>query len=58
VSGGDYVGPDSFGGLRGYPTVAESSPRSRDPDLASDLWRVSSSLTGVSYDFERLAAEA
>jgi hypothetical protein len=58
VSGGDYVGPDSFGGLRGYPTVTDSSPRSRDPELARDLWRVSSSLTGVSYDFERLATEA
>jgi hypothetical protein len=58
VSGGDYVGPDSFRGLRGYPTVTESSDRSRDPDLARDLWRVSASLTGVTFDFERVAADA
>ncbi len=57
VSGGDFVGPRSFGGMRGSPTVTESSERSRDPALARRLWDASAELTGVEYDFDRVAAE-
>lgn len=49
--GGDYIGPDGFGGIRGYPTPQRSSARSYDPDLARRLWEVSEQLTGVHYVF-------
>jgi len=51
VAGGDYIGPDGFMGMRGYPTQDTPSERARDPETASRLWTVSADLTGVSYDF-------
>lgn len=46
--GGDYIGPDGWGGARGYPAVVKSSARSYDLDAARRLWEVSQALTGVS----------
>jgi NAD(P)-dependent dehydrogenase (short-subunit alcohol dehydrogenase family) len=49
VLGGQYYGPDGLFGARGYPTLAESSRRSRDPAVQRRLWTVSEQLTGVSF---------
>ena len=49
LPGGAFVGPDSMGGSRGYPTLASSSSRSRDEAAAKRLWEVSVDLTGVDY---------
>jgi NAD(P)-dependent dehydrogenase (short-subunit alcohol dehydrogenase family) len=49
VQGGDYIGPDGIGELWGQPKKVESSARSRDPEAAARLWKVSEELTGVSY---------
>ncbi len=49
--GGDYIGPDAFGGMRGYPVAQRSNPTSYDPALARRLWEVSEQLTGVRYPF-------
>lgn len=49
VNGGDYYGPGGFRELRGYPEKVDSSPRSKDPELAATLWAVSEELTGVSF---------
>jgi NAD(P)-dependent dehydrogenase (short-subunit alcohol dehydrogenase family) len=49
LQGGEYVGPDGFRGLRGYPVVTRSSQRSYDQDMAARLWEVSEELTGVKY---------
>lgn len=49
VQGGEYYGPRSWGGMRGYPTKAQSSTRSYDMDVAVKLWAVSEELTGVRY---------
>ncbi|MBN1428812.1 MAG: SDR family NAD(P)-dependent oxidoreductase [Anaerolineae bacterium] len=49
VQGGDYYGPSSWGGLRGYPTRVRSSDRSYDTAVAFRLWTVSEELTGVHY---------
>jgi NAD(P)-dependent dehydrogenase (short-subunit alcohol dehydrogenase family) len=46
VNGCDYIGPTSWGGMRGYPGKVRSSPRSYDAALAR-LWQVSEDLTGV-----------
>ena len=49
VLGGQYIGPDGPGGMRGYPKVVASSDRSHDAELQHRLWTVSEELTGVTY---------
>jgi NAD(P)-dependent dehydrogenase (short-subunit alcohol dehydrogenase family) len=49
VQGGDYYGPHSWGGMRGYPTKVQSSAQSYDVGVAFKLWAVSEELTGVRY---------
>ena len=49
VEGGAYIGPDGWGGSRGYPTVVKSNARSHDRAVAQRLWQVSEQLTGVIY---------
>ena len=39
VAGGEFVGPDRLGGLRGYPKIARSNRRSHDRATAAALWR-------------------
>ncbi|TWP34205.1 oxidoreductase [Leekyejoonella antrihumi] len=48
---GTYVGPSRWGGLRGAPGVARSSPASRDLDAARRLWDYSQEATGVEFGF-------
>ena len=49
VKGGDYIGPDGPGELRGYPTKVSYSPAARDPETARRLWDISEQLTGVGF---------
>ena len=49
IIGGDYIGPDRWGGWRGYPTKTQSSRASHDEATAKKLWLVSEEMTGVSY---------
>jgi NAD(P)-dependent dehydrogenase (short-subunit alcohol dehydrogenase family) len=49
VLGGQYFGPDGFGGMRGHPKVVASSSKSHDVDRQRRLWAVSEELTGVVY---------
>jgi hypothetical protein len=49
VNGCDFIGPDGFMGVRGYPAKVRSSDLSYDPDLAARLWAESEALTGVTY---------
>lgn len=49
VRGGDFIGPDGLGEMRGYPRKVESNRRSHDPESARRLWEVSEQLTGVRY---------
>jgi len=49
VQGGEYYGPRSWGGIRGYPTKVQSSARSYDMDVAAKLWTISEELTSVRY---------
>jgi hypothetical protein len=52
VKGGEYYGPDRFGGWSGqHPKVKRSSDRSYDSAVQHGLWAESERLTGVSYDF-------
>ena len=49
ISNGDFIGPDSFFGLRGYPVKVGSRRLARNADMARQLWEVSEKLTGVKY---------
>ncbi len=49
VRGGDYIGPDGLGELRGYPITVRSTARARDREAAAKLWGISEKLTGVQY---------
>jgi NAD(P)-dependent dehydrogenase (short-subunit alcohol dehydrogenase family) len=50
LPGGSYVGPDGPTEMRGYPTVVQPSDRANDLEMASRLWQISETLTGVRYD--------
>jgi NAD(P)-dependent dehydrogenase (short-subunit alcohol dehydrogenase family) len=54
VRGAEFFGPAGLRGARGYPVRAVARPSAYDPDLAADLWRRSSELTEVTYDFAHL----
>lgn len=49
VLGGQYFGPGSPGGFRGYPELVSSSRASHDLATQQRLWTVSEELTGVTY---------
>jgi NAD(P)-dependent dehydrogenase (short-subunit alcohol dehydrogenase family) len=51
LPGGTFVGPDAWGGMRGYPRVISAAARAYDTEAAGRLWSVSEELTGVRYDF-------
>ncbi|HEY1075810.1 MAG TPA: oxidoreductase [Fontimonas sp.] len=49
VNGGDYIGPDGFQQIRGYPRKVGCRKLARDSGIAARLWQVSEELTGVKY---------
>jgi NAD(P)-dependent dehydrogenase (short-subunit alcohol dehydrogenase family) len=49
VQSGDYIGPDGWRQLKGYPKKVGCRKLARDPELASKLWVLSQQLTGVKY---------
>ncbi|MFB6216026.1 MAG: oxidoreductase [Candidatus Aenigmatarchaeota archaeon] len=49
IDGGEYIGPDGFKSMRGYPEKQESSEASHDGKDARKLWERSEELTGVEF---------
>ena len=49
VQGGQYLGPNGLGEIRGAPTLAAIASRARDEVVAERLWSESEALTGVTY---------
>ena len=49
VRGGEYIGPDGMGEMRGYPKVVQPRPQALDETAARQLWQASEELTGVTY---------
>jgi NAD(P)-dependent dehydrogenase (short-subunit alcohol dehydrogenase family) len=47
--GGEYIGPDGFGELKGSPVVVQPRPQALDTAVGERLWAVSEELTGVHY---------
>lgn len=51
IEGGEYIGPNGFYEAFGYPGPAKSTGRSKNPEIARQLWELSEQLTGVTYHF-------
>ncbi|HLL94467.1 MAG TPA: oxidoreductase [Spirosoma sp.] len=49
LKGGEFIGPDGFQEMRGYPTRVDSDEYSKDEDVAQRLWKASEALTKVAY---------
>ena len=49
VKGGEYIGPDGFGEIKGYPKVVQPRAKALDEAVARTLWQTSEKLTGVVY---------
>ncbi len=47
--GGEYIGPNGLGEMKGEPTKVDSNKASKDLVVAKKLWEVSEELTGVSF---------
>ncbi|MDH3642169.1 MAG: oxidoreductase [Gammaproteobacteria bacterium] len=47
--GGDYIGPDGIGEMRGSPRKVSSSFMSRSQTIARQLWQVSEKETGIAF---------
>lgn len=49
VKGGDYIGPDGIGEMRGHPRKVQSSFLSRSESVARQLWGVSEEATKIVF---------
>ncbi|MEU3874005.1 MULTISPECIES: oxidoreductase [Streptomyces] len=49
ATGGDFIGPDGAGELRGNPRRVPLSPTATDPETGRRLWDLSENLTGVHF---------
>jgi len=49
IHGGEFIGPDGFQEIRGYPTKVEADDYSNDREVAKRLWEVSEDMTQVEY---------
>ncbi|WAL67246.1 oxidoreductase [Amycolatopsis cynarae] len=50
VNGGDYVGPDRFGGMRGHPAIVQPLRPALDRATGTALWELTAKLTGITPD--------
>ncbi|MEQ1438498.1 oxidoreductase [Fontimonas sp. SYSU GA230001] len=49
VQSGDYIGPDGWRQLRGFPRKVGCRPAARDATAGARLWALSEDLTGVRF---------
>ena len=57
IAGGEFIGPDGFQQMRGYPTPVESDNYSNDPHIADRLWQATEAMTDIHYLSERTSKE-
>ena len=51
LTGGEYIGPDGLRQYRGSPTIVAPRRLALDSGTGDRLWKASTELTGVEYDF-------
>ncbi|CCH54984.1 short chain dehydrogenase [Fibrisoma limi BUZ 3] len=49
INGGEFVGPDGFQQMRGYPVVVDSDEYAKNRELAKRLWTASEFMTHVHF---------
>jgi NAD(P)-dependent dehydrogenase (short-subunit alcohol dehydrogenase family) len=49
IKGGEFIGPDGFQQMRGYPTKVDADDYSKDKEVAQRLWKASEEMTNVVY---------
>ena len=49
IKGGEFIGPDGFKQLRGFPIKVEADSNANNIEIAQNLWTVSQELTDVFY---------
>lgn len=49
LKGGEFIGPDGFQQMRGYPTIVEADEYSNNKEVAKRLWTESEKMTSVFY---------
>jgi NAD(P)-dependent dehydrogenase (short-subunit alcohol dehydrogenase family) len=49
ITGGEFIGPDGFQQMRGYPARVETDDYSKNQEIAKRLWKTSEDMTHVSY---------
>ncbi|MBO0931995.1 oxidoreductase [Fibrella aquatilis] len=49
IQGGEFIGPDGFQQMRGYPTEVDSDDYSKDEQVAKRLWKASEEMTNTYY---------
>ncbi|MBC8155979.1 MAG: SDR family NAD(P)-dependent oxidoreductase [Bacteroidetes bacterium] len=49
IKGGEFIGPDGFQEMRGYPTQVDSDDYSKDRDVAKRLWQATEKMTNTYY---------
>jgi NAD(P)-dependent dehydrogenase (short-subunit alcohol dehydrogenase family) len=54
LTGAEYFGPKGFMEIRGYPVQVKSNELSQDQAIAQKLWEVSTELTGMKFEFDKL----
>jgi NAD(P)-dependent dehydrogenase (short-subunit alcohol dehydrogenase family) len=49
IQGGEFIGPDGFQQMRGYPTRVDADEYSKDSEVAERLWKASEEMTEIYY---------
>ena len=49
IKGGEFIGPDGFQEMRGYPTRVDADEYAKNKEVAERLWQASEAMTDVSY---------
>jgi len=49
IKGGEFIGPDGFQELSGYPTEVDADEYSKDREVAERLWKASENMTNCYY---------
>lgn len=49
IKGGEFIGPDGFQQMRGYPTRVDADEYAKNKEVAERLWKASEEMTDVFY---------
>ncbi len=56
VEGGDFIGPDGIGEMRGHPKKVRATALAQNATIGAKLWEISEEMTGVSFGLPEPAA--